>query len=156
MHETCCPRPHLSPLFSRLTAGYCLSCLAASFRCCSSPAAPDSGIHPHSMTSSCTFVRCPVCAPAQAAEPIGSLVACRRNELVALDLIVGAVMAMFAFVSMIAGVFGMNLKNGWEESMVSANMHENCMGEDHGAHAPKKWMGGEHGVHAYAWKLDGR
>ena len=43
----------------------------------------------------------------------------RRNELVALDLIIGAVMAMFAFVSMIGGIFGMNMKNGYEESQVS-------------------------------------
>ena len=43
----------------------------------------------------------------------------RRNELVALDLIVGAVMGAFAFVSMIGGVFGMNMKNGYEDSKVS-------------------------------------
>ena len=43
---------------------------------------------------------------------------CRRNELVALDLFVTAVMAMFAFVSMIGGIFGMNMKNGHEESTV--------------------------------------
>ena len=42
----------------------------------------------------------------------------RRNELVALDLFVTAVMAMFAFVSMIGGIFGMNMKNGYEESKV--------------------------------------
>ncbi|KAK9826625.1 hypothetical protein WJX74_006505 [Apatococcus lobatus] len=40
----------------------------------------------------------------------------RRNELVALDLFVTAVMAMFAFVSMIGGIFGMNMKNGYEEN----------------------------------------
>ncbi|KAK9792989.1 hypothetical protein WJX73_010706 [Symbiochloris irregularis] len=43
----------------------------------------------------------------------------RRNELVALDLIITAFMAMFAFVSMIGGVFGMNMKNGFEESQVA-------------------------------------
>ena len=32
--------------------------------------------------------------------------ACRRNELVALDLIIGAIMAMFAFVSMVGGILG--------------------------------------------------
>ena len=34
------------------------------------------------------------------------------------DLIVGAVMGAFAFVSMVGGIFGMNMKNGWEESRV--------------------------------------
>ena len=36
---------------------------------------------------------------------------CRRNELVALDLVVTAVAGSFAFISMIGGVYGMNLKN---------------------------------------------
>ncbi|KAK9817294.1 hypothetical protein WJX72_012299 [[Myrmecia] bisecta] len=40
----------------------------------------------------------------------------RRNELVALDLFMTAVMTMFGCVSMIGGIFGMNLRNGWEES----------------------------------------
>lgn len=37
------------------------------------------------------------------------LALCRRNELVALNMIIGAVTASFAFVSMIGGIFGMNL-----------------------------------------------
>ncbi|KAA6421154.1 MAG: Magnesium transporter [Trebouxia sp. A1-2] len=40
----------------------------------------------------------------------------RRNELVALDLVITAVSTMFAFVAMIGGIFGMNMKNGYEES----------------------------------------
>ena len=36
---------------------------------------------------------------------------CRRNELVALDLVVTAVAGSFAFISMIWGVYGMNFKN---------------------------------------------
>eukprot|EP00891_Asterochloris_glomerata_P007768 jgi/Astpho2/7768/Aster-06062 len=40
----------------------------------------------------------------------------RRNELVALDLVVTAVAGSFAFISMIGGVYGMNLKNTMEES----------------------------------------
>ncbi|KAL3135886.1 hypothetical protein ABBQ32_007442 [Trebouxia sp. C0010 RCD-2024] len=43
----------------------------------------------------------------------------RRNELVALDLVITAVSTMFAFVAMIGGIFGMNMKNGWEESHVA-------------------------------------
>lgn len=43
----------------------------------------------------------------------------RRNELQALDLAITAFMSSLAFISMIGGIVGMNMKNGFEESMVA-------------------------------------
>ncbi len=40
----------------------------------------------------------------------------RRNQLVALDLLVTSITLMFSLVTAVAGVFGMNLKNSWEDS----------------------------------------
>jgi len=40
----------------------------------------------------------------------------RRNELQALDLAITAFMSSLAFISMIGGIVGMNMKNGFEES----------------------------------------
>ena len=47
---------------------------------------------------------------------------CRRNELVAMDLVITSVMTAFAFVSMIAGIFGMNLRNAMEENHVRSTL----------------------------------
>lgn len=38
----------------------------------------------------------------------------RRNELHGLEVLLTAITLSFAFVSMIAGIFGMNLQSGWE------------------------------------------
>lgn len=43
----------------------------------------------------------------------------RRNRIVALDLIVTSIMLATSFVTAIAGVFGMNMVNGWEGSHVA-------------------------------------
>eukprot|EP01025_Chloroclados_australasicus_P060396 TRINITY_DN7741_c0_g3_i3.p1 TRINITY_DN7741_c0_g3~~TRINITY_DN7741_c0_g3_i3.p1 ORF type:complete len:488 (-),score=62.50 TRINITY_DN7741_c0_g3_i3:862-2289(-) len=45
----------------------------------------------------------------------------RRNELVALDLILSAVTAAFSFVAMMAGIFGMNLTSGYETDSSAFN-----------------------------------
>lgn len=42
-----------------------------------------------------------------------------NTELVALELLVNSVTMAFALVSMIAGIFGMNLATGWESSTVA-------------------------------------
>ncbi len=54
--------------------------------------------------------------------------ACRRNELVALDLLVTCITAAFTFVAMVAGIFGMNLFNAtWEENKASRKyLYINC------------------------------
>lgn len=48
-----------------------------------------------------------------------------RNELVALDLLVTCVTGAFAFVSMVAGILGMNLPFGaWAQSQVRSCVYE--------------------------------
>lgn len=39
----------------------------------------------------------------------------RRNQIVAIDLVVTSVTLMFTFVTSVSGIFGMNLRNSWEE-----------------------------------------
>ena len=41
------------------------------------------------------------------------------TELVALELMVNSVTMAFALISMVAGIFGMNLATGWESSQVA-------------------------------------